>query len=382
MQGRAGRLQETIEESPIPKRESHPPAAATANTECDPHGEGISSPSSADDRSSEEGEFQEVRYRKRKKQKEGQARPSPSLATPESQQKRNSTGPPRARAGKSNNPLTTVLFKPTAQGESLRRLSRFDLGEELRHLRGLRAIRINPRLNIVAIDTTSAASCTALLRLRSLGGVPVVSCLATEEGRTRAVLRNIDTTGEASDLIARIATTVPITGGIRKGKFLFLTFMGRQPPKYVTLSHIRVPVEVLTSRNLQCGNCCRYGHVRAVCGGDTRCARCAGGHAARDCTASGLKCCNCGEAHWATAPSCPARSATAEPAPVKALAQPSPPRRPAAPGEPASPPEQPRASYASALLASAPSAALLGEAMQTIQNLASYIERMENGERR
>lgn len=142
-----------------------------------------------------------------------------------------------------------------------------------------------------------------------------------------------------------------------------------------------MPVEVLTSRNLQCGNCCRFGHVRAACDYDLRCARCAGAHSAKDCAAPGLTCCNCGGAHWATTPTCPARSA--DHALEKVLEQPSAPPRPAVAAQPDSPPQQPTAAtYASKLHAPLTSAVLLGEAMKTIQNLACYIKKIEHGEQR
>lgn len=207
--------------------------------------------------------------------------------------------------------------------------------------------------------------------------------VASEEGRTRAVLRGIDTEGDAAALIARIQTTVPIIGGSRRGKLLFLTFQGRQPPKYIYLSHIRVPVEQLTSKNLQCGNCCRFGHVRAACRGNTRCPRCAGTHPAQDCAAPGLRCCNCGGAHWATAPSCPARAspdeAASAPAPPPSHTS-APPRLPDSAAPPASGPKQTGATYACALRAPPHSAVLLGEAKKTIEQLTRYIECLENGE--
>ncbi|KAH9375422.1 hypothetical protein HPB48_012098 [Haemaphysalis longicornis] len=162
----------------------------------------------------------------------------------------------RASAAGRLAPQVTVLFKPNTQGASLRKLSRYDLSEELKHLRGLGEIRINARLNLVAVDTVRDDTRDVLTRASLPRGCAraAVPCL---EGGTHA-------RGGAEELIARIKTPVPIIGGSRKGQLLFLTFLGRQPPTHVFLSHIRVPVELLTARNLQCGHCYNFGHVRVL----------------------------------------------------------------------------------------------------------------------
>ncbi|KAH9384903.1 hypothetical protein HPB48_026933 [Haemaphysalis longicornis] len=297
--------------------------------------------------------FTLVQYGKRKQKKTSQPAPSPPLpqATPPPRAGSKQPDSQRASAAGRLTPQVTVLFKPTTQSASLRRLSRFDLSEEL--------------------NTFGAWA-----KYASTRPYP-----ASREGRTRAVLRGIDAAVEAEELIARIKPQVPIIGGSRNGQLLFITFLGRQPPTHVHLSHIRVPVEILTARNLQCGHCYRFGHIRTTCRSAARCARCAGAHPTQDCAAPGLRCCNCGGTHWATATTCPARltavNTTQAPPPRKRNLPPPPP--PAVRERPASPPSSEGPTYASRLRAPAPSAALLGEALQTIKHLTSYIEHLEHG---
>ncbi|KAH9384579.1 hypothetical protein HPB48_026588 [Haemaphysalis longicornis] len=349
------------ERHPLPTKTQQaarsPPSAVLSSSSPAGSSEGRESPErpDADDAADAEDEgFTLVRHGKRRPKKTSPPAPPPPLsqATPPRAGGKQ-TDSRRASAAGRLAPQVTVLFKPNTQGASLRQLSRYDLSEELKHLRGLGEIRINARLNLVAIDTVRDDTRDVLLGLRSLGGVPVQPYPASREGRTRAVLRGIDAAGGAEELIARIKTPVPIIGGSRKGQLLFLTFLGRQPPTHVFLSHIRVPVELLTARNLQCGHCYHFGHVRTACRGAARCARCAGAHSTQDCAAPGLRCCNCGGPHWATATRCPARP-TATLSPPTAHIQPSAPPPPAVRERPASPPSLERPSYASRLRAPAP----------------------------
>ncbi|XP_077536120.1 uncharacterized protein LOC144148455 [Haemaphysalis longicornis] len=305
-----------------------PPSAAPSSSSPAGSSEGREDPErpdAADAADAEDEGFTLVRHGKRRPKKTSLPTPSPppSQATPPRAGGKQ-TDSRRASAAGRLAPQVTVLFKPNTQGASLRKLSRYDLSEEVKHLRGLGEIRINARLNLVAVDTVRDDTRDVLLGLHSLGGVPVQPYPASKEGRTRAVLRGIDAAGGAEELIARIKTPVPIIGGSRKGQLLFLTFLGRQPPTHVFLSHIRVPVELLTARNLQCGHCYNFGHVRSACRGAARCARCAGAHPTQDCAAPGLRCCNCGGPHWATATRCPARP-TATLSPPTAHIQPPPP---------------------------------------------------------
>ncbi|KAH9372304.1 hypothetical protein HPB48_016664 [Haemaphysalis longicornis] len=299
----SGRLQGTMHAAPTSKNARHPPPAETSQTARDPPNAtgGSSSPANSKSRKSADDVVSERHPPPPKTQQAARSPPSadPSSSSPAgSSEGREDPERPDAvdaadaedegftlRAGGKQTdsrrasaagrlaPQVTVLFKPNTQGASLRKLSRYDLSEELKHLRGLGEIRINARLNLVAVDTVRDDTRDVLLGLHSLGGVPVQPYPASKEGRTRAVLRGIDAAGGAEELIERIKTPVPIIGGSRKGQLLFLTFLGRQPPTHVFLSHIRVPVELLTARNLQCGHCYNFGHVRTACRGAARCAR-------------------------------------------------------------------------------------------------------------
>lgn len=68
------------------------------------------------------------------------------------------------------NVLNEILPKQLSQREPL---------DELKHLKGLKAIRINARINIPAIDSEAAGSCSALPALHSLCGV-TVHCMQWE----------------------------------------------------------------------------------------------------------------------------------------------------------------------------------------------------------
>lgn len=133
-------------------------------------------------------------------------------------------------------------------------MSRFDIGEELKHIKGLRTIHVNMRLN-------AAYS----------GAEAVQLGVGHDEGHACAVLRNIDIDGKARDITAGINTPVPIIEGAKTGRLLFVTSLVRQLTAHVYLSYIRVPVEALKPRSVQCGNCCRFGHMHTARTFNVRC---------------------------------------------------------------------------------------------------------------
>lgn len=68
-----------------------------------------------------------------------------------------------------NTTCVTVLCRPTSPNKSSFSASRFDIGEELKHIKGLQAIHVSPRLNVASLDTEAALLFTEAAQLFSQG---------------------------------------------------------------------------------------------------------------------------------------------------------------------------------------------------------------------
>ncbi|KAH9363651.1 hypothetical protein HPB48_013665 [Haemaphysalis longicornis] len=214
--------------------------------------------------------------------------------------------PTASRQSPSRDTLHTVLFKPADPKSPFRTVSAYSVGTATEHLWDIKDIRVNKARNIVAIDTTSDKSKTALLQMNSLCGITVAPQLASKEPiKVTGVVRGIDIPGTAAELVPHIRSPKEIVEANRSGNSLFLTFVGGTLPEHIYLANVRSPVHPTTPRPLQCYKCGRFNHIRVTCRHATRCERCAGDHDQADCNETQLKCANCQQDHKFSSPYCP-----------------------------------------------------------------------------
>lgn len=197
-----------------------------------------------------------------------------------------------------------MLFRPATRKENLAGVNRFGIGDELEHIPNITAIRVNHRLNTAAVDTTNERSRDALLATHTLCGVEVRAQLARGVKNARGVLRDIDLPGDAADIVKKINTPIPILQATRRDASLFVTFDGPEAPEYVTIANVRIRVQRLAPRPIQCDNCGRFNHYTSTCRSAPRCKNCSGQHVTNSCTEHTQKCANCGGAHHYSSPRC------------------------------------------------------------------------------
>lgn len=99
--------------------------------------------------------------------------------------------------------------------------------------------------------------------------------------------------------------TVKADNGRRPTNTFILSFRLSQPPKFIKVSYLRIPVAVFIPNPLRCFKCQKYGHGKSTCRGSLICARCGvADHADEGCTSS-ARCANCGGDHTAFDKDCP-----------------------------------------------------------------------------
>ncbi|KAH7958800.1 hypothetical protein HPB49_005175 [Dermacentor silvarum] len=155
-------------------------------------------------------------------------------------------------------PCDTVLYRPLAGMTNFLAHSQEAIAAQLSRVAGAHRVRVNFRLNIVAVDAATDAPLDPLLAVTEICGVPVRATTAPADSCTGYVF-GVDRNLSDDTLLA----------------------------------------------NIRCHHCGAYGHVAATCTSEQRCLRCAGAHKTSGCTAKQATCLNCGGPHAATEPRCP-----------------------------------------------------------------------------
>ncbi|KAH7978146.1 hypothetical protein HPB49_004612 [Dermacentor silvarum] len=178
------------------------------------------------------------------------------------------------------------------------------IAAQLSRVAGAHRVRVNFRLNIVAVDVAPDASLDPLLAVTAICDVPVRATTAPAESCTGYVF-GVDPSINNDTLLANIVSDVAVLSCSRAGNNVILRFAGKNLPTEVSLYKLRRRVLPKRPRPRQCHHCGAYGHVTAACTFHRRCLRCGGEHATPECTAKQAKCLNCGGPHVATEPRCP-----------------------------------------------------------------------------
>ena len=251
--------------------------------------------STASDESSDESDFVPVTRRKAKRRLLTTS-PSKSKATMNTQE----------------SPVHTILFVPLNAAESMNRLNRQATSMTLEALvpGQIKDVRLNGRKNVLAIDVTQRAALDVLSKVNVLGNIDVRSYIPDGKDSTAGVIYDVDTSISESDFPILIK---PVTEGfiilqarrLGNSRCVKLVFKGDSLPSQVRVGHFRHAVRPFVPRPLQCRNCCKIGHVSAVCTNSAVCSRCSDSHSTETCNAEHRKCSNCHGPHDASSKACP-----------------------------------------------------------------------------
>lgn len=206
-------------------------------------------------------------------------------------------------------PGLTVIFSPIEPSPAWK-FNALKLSEKLDGYApdGVMQIRLNKRLNLIAVDTRNTESTTSLLAITSLCGVKVRAYEPRPTTSTVGVIKDVDEAITEHELLLELRPKVPIAQVRRLGKTrsVRLIFNSVVMPQHVYVGKVRYPVDVFEERGVQCKNCGIFGHVAAVCTRKQICLRCTGDHATLTCEALTPLCVNCGGQHASYSRSCDA----------------------------------------------------------------------------
>ncbi|KAK8767369.1 hypothetical protein V5799_005851 [Amblyomma americanum] len=178
------------------------------------------------------------------------------------------------------------------------------IAAQISKLPGVKAVRVNLRRNVVAVDTHPTADLQPLLDVSIICGVKARAKEAGGCTCTGRVFR-VDRALSTDDIMAGIESRVPVISCTRSGSDIILRFAGQEPPQEISLFKLRRYVRARLPRPLQCFQCGTYGHATAACTAKPRCLRCGNDHHASQCDSNKPRCVNCRGTHGATEPGCP-----------------------------------------------------------------------------
>ncbi|KAG0424597.1 hypothetical protein HPB47_028192 [Ixodes persulcatus] len=163
--------------------------------------------------------------------------------------------------------------------------------------RQVKAIRVNGRKNVIAVDVHMKEAVPKLLLVKKLGGIPVEARVPWTRHHIAGVVRDVDQGLSEEDIYNSMRAPAHIPGVRRLGKSttVRVTFEGKGLPQYVHMGYVRHP----------CFRCNRMGHIAAVCERERTCEKCSGNHETSTCESETARCVNCRRDHAATSSECP-----------------------------------------------------------------------------
>ncbi|XP_049528913.1 uncharacterized protein LOC125947712 [Dermacentor silvarum] len=206
---------------------------------------------------------------------------------------------------------TTVAFVPVDVMVSLNAISKQKLHDFFFKLAPglIQEVRVNPRKNIIAVDTTDEKTVQTLLGLSQLCGVNTRAYIPQGADVTAGVISDVDLELQDDVLKSMIVCTPPckIISVRRLGssKCVKLLFDCAKLPSHIKAGLVRYPVRPFVPRPLQCRKCLKLGHVQGFCTSAVVCAKCGQNHDANSCDSPTSRCPNCNGEHLATDKECP-----------------------------------------------------------------------------
>ncbi|KAK8771203.1 hypothetical protein V5799_025554 [Amblyomma americanum] len=200
--------------------------------------------------------------------------------------------------------IATVLYYPVDRMANYLKPTRDAIAAQLSKLPGVKAVRVNFRRNVVAVDAHASADLDPLLGITTICDIKVRAKEAGGNSCTGRVFR-VDRALSTEDIMSGIECKVPVLACTRSGNDIILRFAGTHPPEEVSLFKLRRPVRARLPRPLQCLQCGVIGHATAVCTAKPRCLRCGRDHHKSRCDSPRPRCINCNGTHTSTEPRCP-----------------------------------------------------------------------------
>ncbi|KAL1435119.1 hypothetical protein MTO96_011283 [Rhipicephalus appendiculatus] len=203
-----------------------------------------------------------------------------------------------------------AIIAPSDGVTQVKTLDALRVSRELQEVtpQGISKVRLNLRLNLLAVDTSSVEATAKLLALKTLCGVPVQVREPHGSYGAVGVVYNIPPGVTESQLEAAIRCRSPIVA-VRAprspGGPAVVTFASARLPAHVLVGLVEHRVHPHVERPPRCRRCGRIGHVQVVCCSPATCRRCGGAHGRALCPAARPACVNCGQQHEPCSNACP-----------------------------------------------------------------------------
>ncbi|KAH7945938.1 hypothetical protein HPB49_017337 [Dermacentor silvarum] len=150
----------------------------------------------------------------------------------------------------------TAVFRPAVAGASFCRTSRLTITEVLLSaLPDVVEVRVNMRLDSVAVDADSSGCLQNLLAPTELAGIAVCT------GFVHGVGRDISD----HDLLTAVYSSVPVMSVRRSGDTVSFRFAATSPPECINPYRMPFLVKSFRARLVQCVHCGRYGNTTTAC---------------------------------------------------------------------------------------------------------------------
>lgn len=203
-----------------------------------------------------------------------------------------------------------AIISPSDGVTQVKTLDALKVSRELQAVtpEGITKVRLNLRLNLLAVDTSAIEATAKLLALKTLCGVPVQVREPHGSHGTVGVVYGIPPGVTERQLAAAIRSRAPVVA-VRiprppRGPAV-LTFATSQLPHCVLVGLVEHRVHPHVDRPPRCRRCGRIGHVQVVCCSPATCRRCGGAHGRALCPAPRPACVNCGQEHDPCSNTCP-----------------------------------------------------------------------------
>lgn len=177
-----------------------------------------------------------------------------------------------------------ILLESLSTEKVLTKLSPFAIQKGISGIAGTVKDVKKLRSGQILVECSKKAHADNLLRANTLAGVPIKATFHPYLNSSRGIIRtrelqDMDESEITTELTQEGVTSVKRIS-IRKGDQIIktgtyiLTFNKSQPPEWIRLGYLRVPVDIFIPNPLRCFNCQRFGHSSAGCNNKSICHNC------------------------------------------------------------------------------------------------------------